>query len=57
MVSQYSVVAATSKVVCMVVKREDKSLLAESLRTQIDFKIMDMQFVDRDRPDLDNESA
>lgn len=34
----------------MLLRKEDKSYLTESLRNIIDFKILDLDFVDHDRP-------
>jgi len=48
--SQLTIIACTSSVKVMVVRREDKSFLNETLKNIIDRKLIEKKFRDADRP-------
>jgi len=48
--SQLTIIASSASVKLMIIKREDKNFLSETLKTFIDKKIIDTAFEDLDRP-------
>ena len=55
MQAQASIIVTSSSAKFLVIKKEDKSLLNEYLRVCIDRAILDTNFVDKDRPQ-DNQN-